>query len=93
MSGSIALIATLALAAPIIYRAATVLWKASRRAYGCSLRYQGFAIGYAALAALSVFQVAEVVIGHPVQLLGLGYMLASDFLILCYDRRRTDGPN
>jgi hypothetical protein len=90
MTDHLALIATLALAWPILYRTATVLWKASRRVYGCSIRYQGFAIGYAALASLSLYQVAEVIVGHPVQLLGLGYMLASDFLILCYDRRRTD---
>ncbi|HEY3432561.1 MAG TPA: hypothetical protein VGK09_08435 [Rhodocyclaceae bacterium] len=90
MTGHLALIATLVLAWPIFYRTVTVLWKASRRGYGGSLRYQGFAIGYAALGGLTIFQVADALAGHPIPLLGLGYMLASDFLILCYDRRRTD---
>lgn len=84
------LVVTVALALPIVYRTVNVLHDVSPSAYGNRIKFHGFAMGYAALSALSVHLVIEAIRGQPVALIGLGYMLASDFLILCYDRRRTD---
>lgn len=74
------------LAAPVLLRVGRTLYQVKRAHFGCSWRFQGFAIGYGLLGGLSIDLLAAAWRGQPLPLASVGFVAASALLII-FDRR------
>jgi len=74
------------LAAPVLMRVGRTLHQVKRAHFGCSWRFQGFAIGYGLLGGLSIDMLADAWRGLPLPMASVGFVAASALLIV-FDRR------
>ena len=86
MTTAMSILVTL-VALPVLLRVGRIVAHMSRCHFADPWRFQGFALGYALLGALTIQLVLDAWLGREVPLHDIGFVAASALLI-CFDRRR-----